>query len=381
MGIYIFVFMTSCFLLYIGDGVRNRFISKCCVLVSILLPSLLAGLRADSIGTDVTIYGISFFERAINSSSVLEFINKQILLGHSDIGFNILVYISSIFSKDYHFGLFLFELITITLIYLGMKKCKKRYDTPVWLGMLLYYLCLYNASMNIMRQNIAVAIAFYAFTYVWDKKYKEYIALMIMAFLVHSSAIVGIVPFLMYIFMQKVSESSERKQLFRGMIFLLAVFIVIAGSSRIVETLVNMGIFRANYLNYLQGGSYSTVTEGRSVSIAALFFQLIYLAIYFLHYRMLNKRSMNSLFFTMTSVMVLLTSCFGPLFAEYISRLSYYFIPLQMVGLANTSLLYKKKSQPIWIALIIALVFATWMRTYVILGYHDTVPYQFYWNN
>lgn len=381
MGIYIFVFMVSCFLLYIGDGVRNRFISKSCVLVGILLPSLLAGLRADSIGTDVTIYGISFFERAINSSSVLEFINKQILLGHSDIGFNILVYISPIFSKDYHFGLFLFELITIILIYLGIKKCEKRYNTPVWLGMLLYYLCLYNASLNIMRQNIAVAIAFYAFTYVWDKKYKEYIALMIMAFLVHSSAIVGIVPFLMYIFMQKVSESSERKQLFRGLIFLLAVFIVIAGSSRIVETLVNMGIFRANYLNYLQGGSYSTVTEGRSVSIAVLFFQLIYLAIYFLHYRMLNKRNMNSLFFTMISAMVLLISCFGPLFAEYISRLSYYFIPLQMVGLANTLMLYKKNSQPIWIFLIIVLVFATWMRTYVILGYHATVPYQFYWNN
>lgn len=379
MGIYIFIFIMSCFLLYVGNEARNRFISRICVMIGLLLPSLLAGFRADSIGTDVTVYGISFFERAVNSGRLFEFIGNQLSLGITDVGFQILVYVASVFSKDYHFGLFLYEIITITMIYLGMKKCEKRYNTPVWLGMLLYYLCLYNASINIMRQNIAVAIAFYAFTYVWDKKHKTYIVFMITAFLVHSSAIIGIVPLLMYIFMQKVSESSEKKQFFRGMIFLLAVFIVVAGSSRIVETLVNMGIFRANYLRYLQGGSYSTVTEGRSVSIVPLFFQLVYLAIYLLHYRILNKRSMNSLFFTMVSAMVLLTSCFGPLFAEYISRLSYYFIPLQMVGLANTSLLYKKKSQPIWIALIIALVFATWMRTYVILGYHATVPYQFYW--
>lgn len=85
-------------------------------------------------------------------------------------------------------------------------------------------------------------------------------------------------------------------------------------------------------------------------------------------------------FYIFVSGVVFMFTVLGPLFAEYISRSSYFFIPLQMIGLSNTYTCYSKKSKNIWAWILIAILFATWYRAYVLLNYAATVPYQFYWD-
>lgn len=381
MTIYLIVFACSILFIYFSEYTYNRQLRGICVSIGILIPAILAGCRDASIGVDVSVYGKPFFERAVQSTSIFIFFSKQALLGHIDMGFNAIVYIVSRFAKDYHWSLFVYELITVAVIYWGYKRCNLIYGTPVWLGVLLYYLSLYNASFNILRQTIAVSFVFVACTYIFTKEYKKYIVLMVIAFSVHSSSIIGGAVFPMYSILQiKEGDINERKQLHRGMMIIAVVMVIVVGANQIIQVLVNTGIFRENYLRYLQGGSYSKVTEGRSVSVAVLGIQLIYMLILFLHYRRINRRNMQGMFYLMISGLILLITCFGPLFAEYISRLSYYIVPLQMVGLTNTSNCYKKGiSKNVWMAILIVILFATWMRTYVILGYHATVPYQAFW--
>mgnify|MGYP003518244581 FL=1 len=249
----------------------------------------------------------------------------------------------------------------------------------MWLGMLLYYFTVYNASLNIMRQAVAASFVFLAFTYLTTKEYKKYAVLMVIAFLMHSSAVIGLVILPLYLILQVQNGSSEKKQIFRGLFVIAGVMLIVAVGPQLVRMLVHMGLFRENYLNYLQGGRYSTISQGRSISIAELVIQLAYIGIFILYYRILNRKNMQGLFYLMVSGMVLAITCFSPLFAEYISRMSYYFIPMQMVGLANTSLCYRKSRRGTWTALIVLFVFATWLRTYVFLGYHATVPYEFFW--
>lgn len=70
----------------------------------------------------------------------------------------------------------------------------------MWLVMLLYYFSMYNVSLNIMRQTIAVSFVTLAVTYLFDKQYKPYFVLMVIAFAMHSSAILGFGIFPMYLF-------------------------------------------------------------------------------------------------------------------------------------------------------------------------------------
>lgn len=239
---------------------------------------------------------------------------------------------------------------------------------------------MYNVSLNIMRQTIAVSFVTLAVTYLFDKQYKPYFVLMVIAFAMHSSAILGFGIFPMYLFLQDKPGTSEKKQFLKGMFAVAVVGAISVTINNLVRLLVNMGIFRENYLNYLSGGQFSTVSEGRSISLIVALIQATYLLILVVHFRYLNRRKMQGLFYIFASGVVFMFTVLGPLFAEYISRSSYFFIPLQMIGLSNTYTCYSEKSKNIWAWILIAILFATWYRAYVLLNYAATVPYQFYWD-
>lgn len=379
MFIYVVTFVLSVLFIFLSRRLRYRQLRKLCAIIGILLPAILAGCRAATIGVDVSVYAIPSFEQAVHSKNIIAFFSRQRLGGNTDLGFNFIVYAVSLLANDYHWSLFVYELIAVWVMYLGMSRLEKQYGIPVWLGMLFYYLTIYNASLNIMRQAMAVSFVFLAFTYLTCKEYKKYAVLMVVAFLMHSSAVIGFVILPLYLILQVQNGSSEKKQIFRGLFVIAGVMVIAAAGPQIVRMLVHIGLFRENYLKYLQGGSYSTISQGRSISIAELMIQLAYIAVFLMYYRIMNRKGMQGLFYLMISGMVLAITCFSPLFAEYISRMSYYFIPLQMVGLTNTTLCYKKSRRGVWTCLILLFVFATWLRTYVFLGYHATVPYEFFW--
>lgn len=380
MIIYLVVFITSALSLYLSRRIRSRLSKKVLVFIGILIPSLLAGLRSSSIGVDVSVYAIPFFERAKASSGIAEFFTYQFALGNTDIGFNMVTYIVSKFAQDYHWSLFFYQLITLTVVYAAFCKYEQKYDTPIWFVMMLYYLCLYNISLNIMKQTIAVAFVLLASTYLFEKKYKKYAICMVLGILFHSTALFGFVFLFMHIlFQSKNQQISEREQLKRTLLFIMVVFIVLLEVNQITNFLVNIGVFRTNYLRYLSGGDYSTISEGRSISVITLGIQLVYTTILILHYRIMGRRELPSLLFIISSSFVLLFTCIGPLIAEYISRLSYYFVPIQISGLASTTRFYKKETKMIWMLFIVVFVFLTWLRSFVILGYGATVPYQFFW--
>ena len=305
---------------------------------------------------------------------------NQSILGNADIGFNLIVYLVAKVANDYHWSLFVYELVAVTVVYIAFGRCEKLYGTPVWLVMLLYYFSMYNVSLNIMRQTIAVSFVTLAVTYLFDKQYKPYFVLMVIAFAMHSSAILGFGIFPMYLFLQDKPGTSEKKQFLKGMFAVAVVGVISVTINNLVRLLVNMGIFRENYLNYLSGGQFSTVSEGRSISLIVALIQATYLLILVVHFRYLNRRKMQGLFYIFASGVVFMFTVLGPLFAEYISRSSYFFIPLQMIGLSNTYTCYSEKSKNIWAWILIAILFATWYRAYVLLNYAATVPYQFYWD-
>lgn len=375
--IYIATFFVSALLLYISEHFHRRKLQTALEIIAIVIPAILAGCRAQEIGTDVSVYGKPFYDAAVNSASLREYFSSQSNLTFMEPAFYGTVFLASRFCKDYHLGLFVYELLTAAFAYAAMKRCSRLFRTPVWFGMLLYDLVLYNVSLNIMRQSIAVSIVFLAVTYLFENRYKTYALLSVLAFGFHSSAIISVIVLPMYVLLGKKQNITAKAQLIRLAIFLTGTLLAVSAGSSAVQFLVNRGILRLNYLKYLEGGIYTE--ETRSVSVMALAPHLTYIGLGIYHFRRLNARKMKAMFFIMASGLALL-SCFGTLLGSYITRIGYYFVPLEVVLLSNLSNCYHRKSRWIWYGAMIGFVFVFWYWNFVMKGIHETVPYRFFWN-
>lgn len=380
MFIYLFVFFLSALMFYFTSKIKNKTFKFILTTMAIMLPAVLAGCRASSVGTDVTTYGIKHFMNAANSDSYTYYFqnySKNIL---SEPLYHMLVYILSKIFDNYHWALFFYEFITIIFAYLGIKRCNTIFNTPIWLGMLLYYLAMFNVSLNLMRQSIAVSIVFLAVTYLFESEYFKYVFFCCLAVGFHTSAIISIIFLPLFLILRQEKKVSFKKRVFQVSILLLLIVFVILFGSKIIKIIVSAGIIRSDYLNYLSSGLF----KSNRISYVSILTYFIYVALYIIHYKFLKKDIFHNfkfqkhqrLFFLMISFFILFTM-FGSLISTFISRLCFYFFPLQIVSMANILYCYSKKSKIIWIVTIVSYSLLVWFIVFVIKGDNATVPYVF----
>ena len=253
--IYIAVFALSSFIFWKAEKDKDKYKKKMLVFLGFILPVILAGLRADSVGTDVEVYGKWAYNQAILTDSFKIYYQARTESILGDIGYYFLTYVSAKIFPNYHIGLFIYSMIIQLFLYLGLKKYHRIFNTPVWLGMLLYYVTLYNYSLNLLRQSIAIVIIFYGSAYIFEKKYWKFILFLILATLFHSSAFIAVVMLPMYALLKHGGNNSLKKQFFRGSIFVIGLMFVLYEISNILQTLVTMGIVRSNYSSYLNSNA------------------------------------------------------------------------------------------------------------------------------
>lgn len=379
MLIYLFIFICSAFLFYLSEKPELAKYRKCFVFFAIVLPSILAGLRSENVGVDVKIYAIPIYSAASASDNLIQFIQNQLVIGNKDFGFNVLNYFLSRLTNDYHFGLFAYQMITLTFIYLGYKNYEKKFGAPLWLCILLYLLLLYNPSLNIMRQCIAVSILFYGITCMFNKRYVRTILFIFVAILFHSSAILGIPIALMYLFLCRETCPDMKTQIIKSSVLICCGLLFVLLFPTLLKMVVNLGILHSRYLDYLPGGTWSTIGVDSSINILSVMPSLFYLLLILMAFRKMNEYKKESLFLTFSSLIILLLD-FSPLYANYLTRAGYYFLPFQAVMLADIADICPAKYKKFYVLMIIAAMLVVWIVTVVILGYYGTIPYEFFWN-
>ena len=209
--IYIITFISSCVFLGLSEKSRSRYIKKLLVFIAILLPCILAGMRADTIGTDVKVYVEPLYNAAKQSTSFSSYMNQRwyviwryMYVSKFEIGFTTLVYLIVKFGGSLGTVLFFIHALIVAPIYFGLKRMDKKY--PIWLGMLVFYLMFYNTSLNMMRQWIAMAILFWGLSYLLTNKKKKYFIVVIVACLFHTSALMGFAIYFLYVYSQRKRE-------------------------------------------------------------------------------------------------------------------------------------------------------------------------------
>lgn len=162
--------------------------TKLTVIISMLivaLPlSILAGLRY-GIGTDYFSY-LEIMQSARRGSVYFTQVAMRFKL---EKGFSFFIYfISNIFHND-GIVFFIIEYITLFFAFYAFARLHKQLNIMV--AICLYYLMFYNYSLNISRQMLAMSFILLSISFLLTKKHFGYFVSVCVAYLIHSSAIIG----------------------------------------------------------------------------------------------------------------------------------------------------------------------------------------------
>lgn len=381
MYIYIIVFLVSCSLIALSNKISNKFFKKIIEIIAVLIPCILAGLRALSVGTDVQVYVEPLFNLASKSDSFLDYLKMSWYrvwtykyVADFELLFNIMVYIITKLTHNIQWILFTIQILIIFPIYYGIKKFKQLKNKE-WLAMLCFYLLFYNISYNAMRQFISIAILFWGTSCLINEKKgdKKFFLSLILGYFFHKSALLGIVIFVIYKILKKKSKTNltltlgNHKILVRKIALLLIIFlsiIFIFNSSILINILELIGL--NYYVGYINGNVYFSI--GKLIKYVPIILIIIF------EYKQLIKNE-NSYFYILMFILDILISYFSTV-NIYAVRIGYFFQIFNIILFPILIGTTKYQLNKIINYVIILLYLGTyWYYNFVIMGANETIPY------
>lgn len=347
MLVYNLNLIISTILIFISRVTQeNSKISKYFMLSGISIPIIISGLRFN-VGTDFVEYKIWFYNYADTKSI-------------NNIGFNYLIKLIKIFTNDFQVLFIISSIIINVLIFRFIKKNTKYYELGYFLFISLY---MYYSSFNIMRQWISIAIFLQALNYAFDKEFKKFLLLMIIASSFHSAALLFLpLYFLMYF-----------KYTWKTTILLFSLTTIInLKLDTILVYLVNLfGItIFDKYLLYYDT-DFAT-SQGGGFAYIILFVITLSGFIILRKTSKVKIKNFNQQFFLLTIGLVLsIFSVQNMIFA----RIQLYLLPILIVTIPNI-LMYLKKYSKVYIYLLVVLCGIAYMNRSLINNAGHVLPYQ-----
>lgn len=344
-------------------------------IISVLILSLLGGLRHESIGTDVLFYIKGNFEAALWIDSFPKYFTA---IYAKEPLYLVVVYIISKVFGNFQVLLFTFQIMTIGCVYFAAWK-RRRYVAP-WFVLLIYCALYYNDSYNMVRQHLAMAIVLLGSVYLLEEKYKNCLIFFFIASLFHTSAFLSfiLVPIYIYlkreksIFYFKKRKSNLYGKKMRELTITVIALIGILGIKIWCQLFIQIGILSPRYLYYftndnISGHYFDTLIY--LFEICVLVFNTKYL-----------KTNMNNYRFYRTIAFLNVIVLQLTLFMSYGHRLSLYFGIINILTIAQIPQSFHKKKNQIIIYLFITLIaLVYWIKIYYIGHVSETIPYMFFY--
>lgn len=310
--IYLTCFAVSgIFIFWAEKGKGNQRIA--CLVIGIMIPAVLAGMRSSYVGTDVLLYARQVFASAIGSSS-LSWMGRWNSIYGVEYGYLLLNYIISLFTENIAWQFFAVELFILIFIYKGFSYIKRNVSDRLSIaGMfMIYYLLFYNESLNLMRQSMAVAVTIYGFRYVHQRKLLKYLLIIALAMQFHITSLLAVIIYPIYVMV-----FARRKYSLK---YFLAVVSIIGTPliGRAAEMIIYTGVFGDKFFKYFNNG----------INMAYSFNQLIIrIPFIILIWYMASVKRSNRPYYNFMIIVLLLDLVFAELRGIDVTlyRLSLYF--------------------------------------------------------
>lgn len=364
---YIITFGLSLLFLRLAEKNKYNRVKSLFIILAILLPSILAGVRDYSIGHDVLIYGKSWFERACTYNSYVDYIKKanEYSIG---VGYATLNYVVSRFSNSMHMFLFVYQLIQMTILYYAIKPFEKKIN--IVFAFFIYYFAYYNISLNLLRQIMSMMLVLFSYRYIIGKKPIRFIAVILVAYSMHSAAIIALV---LYPVSWAVKNPKLKKIFKVAIVALCAVFAF--GYQKIFEIMAFINILSLErYSHYMTDGDVG----GRYVRL--IYWSILLFIIYWKRKECISEYS-DSVTMQMYMIVSGLLTIIMFLGSSWSVRVAYYFDMFQILFLPILvkTLPFKwgnKRNNASYFVLgLFVIIF--WVFNFVIRNGAATFPYVF----
>lgn len=386
MTIYVLTISISTFLLYFKTKLKdNPLLRNVLILFAILLPAIIAGGRANTIGTDIKSYAEPLQRFANLNSNFTDFINFQGILNNGqpfqrfEKGYVTLIYLSSRVTPKLWFNFFVTELIILVCVVLGMIKFSRIRNISLCIGIFIFFTFFYNMSFNLIRQSLAMFILFYGFSYLVKKEWIKYIITIFVASLFHSSAIIGclfmFVYWLLYrntktqLYFKLNNDHVLSEQALLSLFLSLMVVIALFSPAIIKEILSSFNL--SKYVSYLPSSIKGSWIE--------LITRLPFFAILLVEWRNNSKNKLRYFYLVMTVLDICLSQLSGNDSAATVfgSRISWYTSVFYIYSMSD--MLEVKKDTKTLVSKILLILYLCiyWYVFTVVLNYNETVPYIF----
>ena len=279
------------------------------LLISFIIIVFLMSTRTFSTGTDTRMY-ISFFEKVSNYK-----FNLKIIGNYYEPLFIIINILLSYISSNPRFFIIVTSSIICYAFYTLIKKNSKNYflSVLIFIGLLFFY-----STMNTIRQYLAISIIIFGYNFIKNKKILPYMICVVLATLMHSSALVGILIYPLY---------NMKYNRFRVII----IFLIAIVSNIFISDLINNIYTILNRTNYYE---YRIGKENISNLIHMILYLIIYLfSLYLTKKNKINNEGHNSFYlyiFIMTSAFSLIAMNLNVL-----SRATTYFNIFSIICIPN----------------------------------------------
>lgn len=375
MIIYVISFAISCLIICLAEKIKDKALSTALLWLAILLTAIVAGLRADTIGTDVRTYVEPMFNLAKQSSSYVEFLNSSFLkeyvntkISSIEPGYTLFVYVIAKFIGSFAAELFFTQLFINAFILFGIWHFRDKMN--VWLGMLIFYTLFFNESLNMIRQWMAMSVLIYGFKYLAEQRWVRYLICVLLATSFHSSGMVGLLFLAVYYLLSNVNNNAKilvslpdkkisLKVTITALVTIVLSFLFL--NTHVISILLN-GMGRSDYVaGYMKNEI--------SFSFIRLLNVLPMVLLYVFKYKTIKNDARY--FFAITvfgSIAVAQFSTvttFGGRILDIFTMYNVYTMPL-----------LTKKSKVLKL-LVVAYCIFYWWYYIVFLRYNDTVPYVF----
>ena len=377
--IYLVTFFISASFFELRKRVTSKE-KKIVVLISVLLPSLIAGFRGDTVGTDVMVYVKPLYEGALR---ITGFASYMTAFPKIDFGYLCIVYYTTKIFKEMFAVLFVTALVTYIPIFYIAEYFEKEKGIKGSTVLLCYYLLFFNLTLNAVRQSVAISLILLFFVLVNSNKIIKALVTAVVAQAFHNSAVLGILIVIFSIFIYRVENQKKR---FVYMSFFILAFATIASNvQNIITFFIQKGLFSEKmnvYVDIFFGGNSGTKSYMFQMStgmILVLILKIGTLVLPVILGTMFIKDKTFEMIKINTIIGIASYAIMYLIFQSiYVYRITLYgevFAVLLMSYSGSNIVENRKFTVSRRNAIIVGYALVYWYINYAMLGLHQTLPY------
>lgn len=347
MYVYLIMLIVSILFSFLSMKTKNNISKKVFQIMSLLPFLIISGVRYN-VGTD-------YIERYVNGFDIIA---AGIELPSLELGFKLLIKFCLLFTDKFYL---LFIIMSCLIIIPLFKLIYKESKNPILSILIFFCLCFFFLSLNIVRQFISIVFLLMFFYQYKENKSKLSFIWLILAFIFHKSAIVGI----LYIFILKFKDKKINLYYFILMIICILIF-----KREIYFVITKFISIIPRYKNYI--GSNFDVSEFKIGSFIILFINLILM--YLINKKIKDKSDCN-LYLNIQYVSIFFCSLTN-IFLLF-ERINFYFSIFQIFSIPYfLSIIKDKKYYNIVLVCFMIVLIINIVYCNIINNYNNVLPYK-----